>query len=170
MPQPTDFFTHTAPDAGEEGSISGPPGTSIADKLRRAALLMSMTTQNLWRDPVHTLIPWTRALARSRRGSQLLPATQLAAARAWRRSHRRAQTTGQQGSTLARTTCSTTISCRATPQGRTGRTRFGRIPWRVCWGQWRSLRRSSPSLRRAFDAGRHAPRRQGAADRRHASG
>jgi hypothetical protein len=54
----TDFFTHT----GEEGSISGPPGTSIADKLRRTALLMSMTTQNLWRDPVHTLIPWTRAL------------------------------------------------------------------------------------------------------------
>ncbi|BBZ98232.1 hypothetical protein BRDID11004_08590 [Bradyrhizobium diazoefficiens] len=57
-----EFFTHNAPDAGEEGSISGPPGTSIADKLRRAALLMSMTTQNLWRDPMHTLIPWTRAL------------------------------------------------------------------------------------------------------------
>ncbi|MET3966826.1 hypothetical protein [Bradyrhizobium sp. S3.9.1] len=58
----TDFFTHNAPDAGDEDSISGPPGTSIADKLRRAALLMSMTTQNLWRDPVHTLIPWTRAI------------------------------------------------------------------------------------------------------------
>lgn len=57
-----DFFTHNAPDAGQEGSISGPPGTSLADRLRRAALLMSMTTQNLWRDPVHTLIPWTRAL------------------------------------------------------------------------------------------------------------
>ncbi|KJC34409.1 hypothetical protein [Bradyrhizobium sp. LTSP857] len=58
----TELFTHNAPDAGQEGSISGPPGTSIADKLRRAALLMSMTTQNLWRDPVHTLIPWTRAI------------------------------------------------------------------------------------------------------------
>ncbi|TFW55801.1 hypothetical protein CT676_38505 [Bradyrhizobium sp. MOS001] len=58
----TEFFTHNAPDAAEEDSISGPPGTSIADKLRRAALLMSMTTQNLWRDPMHTLIPWTRAI------------------------------------------------------------------------------------------------------------
>ncbi|MGY4428481.1 hypothetical protein ACVWWO_000958 [Bradyrhizobium sp. F1.13.1] len=32
----TDFFTHNAPDASEEGGISGPPGTSIADKLPRA--------------------------------------------------------------------------------------------------------------------------------------
>jgi hypothetical protein len=37
----------------------GPPGTSIADKFRRAALIMSRTTQHLWQDSVHTLLPWS---------------------------------------------------------------------------------------------------------------
>jgi len=53
----TDFFTHNAPDFGEEDGVMGPPGTSIADRLRRAALLMTMTTQRVWQDPLHTLFP-----------------------------------------------------------------------------------------------------------------
>jgi hypothetical protein len=52
-----DFFTHNAPDFGEEDGVMGPPGTSIADRLRRAALLMTMTTQRVWQDPLHTLFP-----------------------------------------------------------------------------------------------------------------
>src|SRR5579871_3877755 len=58
-----DFFTYNAPDYGGEDTVLGPPGTSIADKLRRAALVMSLQAKNPWSDPVHTLIPWTRALA-----------------------------------------------------------------------------------------------------------
>jgi hypothetical protein len=56
----TEFFTHNGPDFGEEDGLMGPPGTSIADKFRRAALLMSMQAKNLWQDPGHTLLPWTR--------------------------------------------------------------------------------------------------------------
>ena len=52
-----EFFTHNAPDYGEEDGIMGPPGTSIADKFRRAALLFTMTNQRLWQDPLHTLFP-----------------------------------------------------------------------------------------------------------------
>jgi hypothetical protein len=52
-----DFFTHNVPDLGEGDSYLGPPGTSIADRLRRAALLMTMETKNLWQDPLHTLFP-----------------------------------------------------------------------------------------------------------------
>jgi hypothetical protein len=52
-----ELFTHNTPDYGEEDSIIGPSGTSIADRLRRAALHMSMVTQNAWRDPLHTFFP-----------------------------------------------------------------------------------------------------------------
>lgn len=52
-----EFFTHNAPDFGEEGSYLGPPGTSIADRLRRMALLMSMQAKSVWQDPLHTLFP-----------------------------------------------------------------------------------------------------------------
>lgn len=52
-----DFFTHNTPDYGEEDGLMGPPGTSIADRFRRAALLMSMDTKRLWQDPLHTLFP-----------------------------------------------------------------------------------------------------------------
>jgi hypothetical protein len=52
-----DFFTHNAPDLGEGDGIMGPPGTSIADSLRRAALMMSLQTQRLWHDPLHTIFP-----------------------------------------------------------------------------------------------------------------
>jgi hypothetical protein len=58
----TEFFTRNAPDFGEEDSILGPPGTSIADKLRRMALLMSMQARTVWQDPGHALLPWTRAV------------------------------------------------------------------------------------------------------------
>ena len=52
-----DVFTHNAPDFGEEDGVMGPPGTWIADRLRRAALMATMTTQRLWQDPLHTLFP-----------------------------------------------------------------------------------------------------------------
>jgi hypothetical protein len=53
-----DFFTHNAPDYGEEGDgVLGAPGTSIADRLRRVALLASMQTKRLWQDPLHTIFP-----------------------------------------------------------------------------------------------------------------
>jgi hypothetical protein len=54
-----DFFTHNAPDYGEEGSdgLMGPPGTSIADRFRRAALMFHMINQRVWQDPLHTLFP-----------------------------------------------------------------------------------------------------------------
>jgi hypothetical protein len=54
-----EFFTRNAPDfgEGEEGSYGGPPGTSIADKFRRMALLMSLQGQRLLQDPLHTLFP-----------------------------------------------------------------------------------------------------------------
>jgi hypothetical protein len=53
-----DFFTHNAPDFGEEGDgIMGPAGTSVADRFRRAALLATMETKRLWQDPLHTLLP-----------------------------------------------------------------------------------------------------------------
>jgi hypothetical protein len=53
-----EFFTHNAPDFGEEDGVMGPPGTSIADRLRRMALITSMVTKNVWHDPLHTLLPW----------------------------------------------------------------------------------------------------------------
>jgi hypothetical protein len=56
-----DFFTHNAPDYGEEDTLMGPPGTSVADKFRRMALAMSLQAKNFSQDPLHTLIPWTRA-------------------------------------------------------------------------------------------------------------
>jgi hypothetical protein len=54
-----DFFTHNAPDLGaeDEESMMGAPGTSIADRFRRMALLMSMQGQRLFQDPLHTLFP-----------------------------------------------------------------------------------------------------------------
>ena len=54
-----DIFTHTVPDTGAEDAEStfGPPGTSIADRLRRTALLMSMQYTRLFQDPLHTLFP-----------------------------------------------------------------------------------------------------------------
>jgi hypothetical protein len=54
-----DFYTHNAPDYGEEGSdgLMGPPGTSIADRFRRAALMFHMINQRVWQDPLHTLFP-----------------------------------------------------------------------------------------------------------------
>jgi hypothetical protein len=52
-----DFFTHNAPDLGEGDSYLGGPGTSIADRLRRAALVMTTQGQRLWQDPLHTLFP-----------------------------------------------------------------------------------------------------------------
>jgi hypothetical protein len=51
-----EFYTHNTPDFGEENSIL-PPGTSIADKLRRLALLTSLQVKNVWQDPLHTLFP-----------------------------------------------------------------------------------------------------------------
>ena len=52
-----DIFTHNVPDLGEGDGYLGGPGTSIADRLRRVALLASMQTQRLWQDPLHTLFP-----------------------------------------------------------------------------------------------------------------
>jgi hypothetical protein len=53
-----DIFTHNLPDYGEaDDKIMGPAGTSIADRLRRTALLTSMMTQRLWNDPLHTIFP-----------------------------------------------------------------------------------------------------------------
>jgi hypothetical protein len=53
-----DLYTRTVPDFGEDGSeLLGPPETSVADKFRRAALLMSMETKRLLQDPLHTLFP-----------------------------------------------------------------------------------------------------------------
>ena len=52
-----DFFTHNAPDFGEDDGVMGPPGTSIADRLRRLALATTMASQRLWQDPLHTLFP-----------------------------------------------------------------------------------------------------------------
>jgi hypothetical protein len=52
-----DFFTHNAPDYGEEDGVMGPPGTSFADRLRRAALMFHLTNQRVWQDPLHTLFP-----------------------------------------------------------------------------------------------------------------
>jgi hypothetical protein len=52
-----DFFTHNAPDLGEDGTLLGPPGTSIADKFRRIALQMTMQGQRLFQDPLHALFP-----------------------------------------------------------------------------------------------------------------
>src|SRR5664279_2445316 len=52
-----DIFTHNVPDLDEGDGYLGPPGTSIADRLRRMALVASMQTQRLWHDPLHTLFP-----------------------------------------------------------------------------------------------------------------
>ena len=52
-----EFFTHNAPDYGEEDSVMCPPGTSIADRLRRAALMFHLMNQRVWQDPLHTLFP-----------------------------------------------------------------------------------------------------------------
>jgi hypothetical protein len=52
-----DFFAHNAPDLGEDGTLLGPPGTSIADKFRRAALVMVMQGQRMVQDTLHTLFP-----------------------------------------------------------------------------------------------------------------
>ncbi len=53
-----DMFTHNAPDYGEEGDgVTGPSGTSIADRLRRVALMAYMKNQRIWQDPLHTLFP-----------------------------------------------------------------------------------------------------------------
>jgi hypothetical protein len=52
------FFTHNAPDLFDDGNeLMGAPGTSVADKLRRAALLMSLEAKRVWQDPLHTLFP-----------------------------------------------------------------------------------------------------------------
>jgi hypothetical protein len=56
-----DFFTHNTPDYGEEDTLMGPPGTSLTDKFRRMALAMSLQAKNFSQDPLHTIIPWTRA-------------------------------------------------------------------------------------------------------------
>jgi hypothetical protein len=52
-----EFFTHNAPDLEEGDGILGPPGTSIADRFRRAALLFTTQGQRLFQDPLHTLFP-----------------------------------------------------------------------------------------------------------------
>jgi hypothetical protein len=53
-----DMYTHNAPDFDPGGSdLFGPPGTSVADRFRRAALLMTMQGQRLMQDPLHTLFP-----------------------------------------------------------------------------------------------------------------
>jgi hypothetical protein len=57
-----EFFTDNAPDFGAEDGLMGPPGTSIADRFRRAALILARTTQNTWQDPAHTLFPWSGAV------------------------------------------------------------------------------------------------------------
>ena len=49
-----------APDYGEEDTIMGPAGTSIADRFRRMALALSLQAKNFSQDPLHTLVPWTR--------------------------------------------------------------------------------------------------------------
>ena len=55
-----EMYTHNAPDSGEEGDDGtlGLPGTPIADKFRRIALLVSMQGKNLVQDPLRTLFPW----------------------------------------------------------------------------------------------------------------
>lgn len=53
-----ELFTHNAPDFDPGGNdLLGPPNTSIADKLRRMALLMSLQAKSVWQDPLHTLFP-----------------------------------------------------------------------------------------------------------------
>lgn len=53
-----EFYTHNAPDFDPGGNdLLGPPSTSIADKLRRMALLMSLQAKSVWQDPLHTLFP-----------------------------------------------------------------------------------------------------------------
>jgi hypothetical protein len=52
-----EFFTHNAPDFGEDDGFVGPPETSIADRFRRIALLMGMQAKRLTQDPLHTLFP-----------------------------------------------------------------------------------------------------------------
>jgi hypothetical protein len=52
-----DLFTHNAPDFEEGDGYLGPPGTSIADRLRRAALLITMQGQRIVQDPLHALFP-----------------------------------------------------------------------------------------------------------------
>lgn len=58
MADQPDYFTRAYPD---EDALAGPPGTSIADRLRRAALYLTLAHRNIWRDPGHTLLPWTKA-------------------------------------------------------------------------------------------------------------
>ena len=55
----TDMFTRNAPDYGDEadGGITGPAGTSIADRFRRVALYAYLQNKRLWQDPLHTLFP-----------------------------------------------------------------------------------------------------------------
>jgi hypothetical protein len=53
-----DFFTHNAPNYGED-TLMGPPGTSIAGKF--STLAMSLQAKTFSLDPLHTVMPWTRA-------------------------------------------------------------------------------------------------------------
>jgi hypothetical protein len=55
-----DMFTHNAPDydPNDMGQLLGPAGTSIADRLRRMALAMSLQAKTFSQDPLHTLFPW----------------------------------------------------------------------------------------------------------------
>src|SRR6266850_1247689 len=53
-----EFFTHNAPDYGEEDTLLGPPGTSMADRFRRMALAMSLQAKTFSQDPLHTIFPW----------------------------------------------------------------------------------------------------------------
>ena len=50
-------YTQNAPDLGEDDGFLGPPGTSIADRLRRFALLGQLQGKRLLSDPLHTLFP-----------------------------------------------------------------------------------------------------------------
>ena len=43
-----EFFTHNAPDYGEEDTLTGSPGTPIADKFRRLAPALSLQEKKLF--------------------------------------------------------------------------------------------------------------------------
>jgi hypothetical protein len=53
----TGFYTHNAPDVGDENDGLMPPGTTIADAFRRAASLLTGTTKRVLADPINTLLP-----------------------------------------------------------------------------------------------------------------
>jgi hypothetical protein len=129
-----DFFTHNAPDFGEEDTLLGPPATSIADRLWRAPLALSIQAKNTWQDPVHTLIPWMRALAtvgQRSRGTSPITCVATLACRPSRA--RKRLTIASPANTSGQTTCALTTRYPATSRAKTGKTRPARPAGRLAW-------------------------------------